>query len=126
MNADNRLNEDGLIISAHYAETMNGLVLPALAEKVVETTVAGDGGRPLFASRFDADAPRGTVLLVHGFTESADKFAELIHSLLRNGYSALAYDQRGHGRSWRDPALEADPSLTHVDDFEEYVAERQT
>lgn len=116
-----RFNPDGLALSEGYAQTMEQAVLPYINARRTDATVAGDGGRPLFTSRFDADAPRGTVLLVHGFTESADKFAELIHSLLRNGYSALAYDQRGHGRSWRDPALEGDPSLTHVDDFDEYV-----
>ena len=116
-----RFNPDGLALSEGYAQTMAQAVLPYINARRTDATVAGDGGRPLFVSRFDADAPRGTVLLVHGFTESADKFAELIHSLLRNGYSALTYDQRGHGRSWRDPALKADPSLTHVDDFDEYV-----
>ena len=116
-----RFNPDGLALSEGYAQTMEQAVLPYINARRTDAAVAGDGGRPLFTSRFDADAPRGTVLLVHGFTESADKFAELIHSLLRNGYSALAYDQRGHGRSWRDPALEGDPSLTHVDDFDEYV-----
>lgn len=119
MNADNRLNEDGLIISAHYAETMNGLVLPALAEKVVETTVAGDGGRPLSCVQYAADHPRGTVLVLHGFTENAYKFSELIYSLLANDFSVVAYDQRGHGNSWRKEGL-SDLSLTHVDDFNEY------
>ena len=115
-------NPDGLVLSEGYADTMNGAVLPWLAERRRDMTVAGDGGKPLFCSRFDADRPRGTVVIVHGFTENADKFAELIHSLLRNGYSVLAYDQRGHGRSWRDPEI-ADVSLTHVDRFEAYVAD---
>ena len=117
-----RFNPDGLALSRRYAETMNGTVLPWLAGRRRDSTVAGDGGRPLFCSRFDAEAPRGTVVIVHGFTENADKYAELIHSLLRSGYSVVAYDQRGHGRSWRDPAI-SDISLTHVDRFGEYVAD---
>ena len=115
-----QLNPDGLVLSDGYAETMRTRVLPTLAARRTDCTVPGDGRRPLFVSRFDADAPRGTVLIVHGFTENADKFAELIHSLLWHGLSVVAYDQRGHGRSWRDPAL-GDVSLTHVDDFGEYV-----
>ena len=113
-------NNDGLILSDNYRETMENVVLPCLAERRTDVTVAGDGGRPLFASRFDADDPHGTVLIVHGFTENADKFSELIHSLLNNGLSVVAYDQRGHGRSWRAEGLN-DLSLTHVDDFGEYV-----
>lgn len=119
-------NADGLVLSEQYAKTMNEVVLPWLAARRKDAQVAGDGGKPLFVSRFDAelpagtDRPRGTVLIVHGFTENADKFSELIHSLLHSGFSVVAYDQRGHGRSWRDPAL-GDASLTHVDDFDEYV-----
>ncbi len=115
-----RFNPDGLVLSARYAETMNGEVLPKLAALRRDAIIEGDGGRPLFCSRFDAESPAGTVLIVHGFTENADKYAELIHSLLHGGYSVVAYDQRGHGRSWRDPAI-GDASLTHVDRFEEYV-----
>ena len=117
-------NEDGLARAEGYAEAMRDALLPYINARRRDETIAGDGGRPLFVSRFDADAPRGTVLIVHGFTENADKFSELIHSLLRNGLSAVAYDQRGHGRSWRAEGLE-DLSLTHVDAFGEYVRDME-
>ena len=114
------LNPDGLARAEGYAETMNSIVLPRIAAARHDGIIEGDGGRPLFVSRFDAEEARGTVLIVHGFTENADKFSEIIHSLLQNRLSVVAYDQRGHGRSWRDEALD-DVSLTHVDDFDEYV-----
>ncbi len=116
----NQLNEDGLVRSERYIETMNGTVLPWLKENRKEISVSGAGGRTLVCDRYDAEAPKGTVAVVHGFTENAEKFSELIFSLLRNGYSVLAYDQRGHGRSWRDGRIQ-DLSLTHVDHFSEYV-----
>ncbi len=119
-----RFNPDGLVLSADYARTMNDVVLPWLAARRTDETVAGEGGRPLFCSRYAGVGSAGTVLMVHGFTENGDKFAELVHSLLRNGYGVVTYDQRGHGRSWRDPAI-ADLSLTHVDRFEEYVADME-
>ena len=117
---DDRFNPDGLVLSGRYADTMNDVVLPWLAAWRSDVTVAGTDGRPLFCSRWDAEESRGTVVIVHGFTENADTYAELIHSLLCNGYSVVAYDQRGHGRSWRNPAI-TDISLTHVDRFGEYV-----
>ncbi len=117
-----RFNPDGLALSERYADTMDNVVLPWLAARRKDVAVAGSDGKPLFCSRFNADRPGGTVLIVHGFTENADKYAELIHSLLRCGYSVVAYDQRGHGRSWRDPAI-SDISLTDVDRFETYVAD---
>ncbi|MBQ6373014.1 MAG: alpha/beta hydrolase [Clostridia bacterium] len=120
MSGDPRLNAEGLALSDRYAETMREVVLPRIDSCRTDLVVPGDGGRPLFVSRFDASAPRGTVMLLHGFTENIEKYAELIHSLLECGMSVVAYDQRGHGRSWRDPAL-ADASLTHVDAFDAYV-----
>ena len=115
-----RFNPDGLALSDNYAETMEKAVFPAINARRTDRTVEGAGGRPLFVSRFDADSPRGTAVLVHGFTENGEKFAELIHSLLSQGWSVVAYDQRGHGRSWRAEGL-AEISLTHVDRFGEYV-----
>ena len=117
-------NPDGLALAEGYADTMNGEVLPYNAARRREMTVEGDGGRPLYAARYDADAPRGTVLIVHGFTENADKYAEVIHSLLVNGLSVIVYDQRGHGRSWRPEGLEEN-SVTHVDSFDEYVRDME-
>lgn len=123
--SDARYNPDGLVLSGDYRHTMQAYVLPWLAARRTEIPVAGDGGKPLYCCRYDAgSAAAGTVLIVHGFTENADKFAELIHSLLRNGYSVVAYDQRGHGRSWRDPML-GDVSLTHANRFEEYVRDME-
>ena len=98
---DNRFNPDGLALSADYARTMNEVVLPAINARRRDLTILVDGGKPLFASRFDAKDARGTVLIVHGFTENAHKFSELIHSLLTCGFSVLAYDQRGHGAQIR-------------------------
>ena len=114
-------NEDHLAKSEAYADAMEKAILPYLKEKQKEIAVKGADGRALYCVSYDAEAPRGTVLVLHGFTENAYKFSELIYSLLHNGFSAVAYDQRGHGRSWRDEAVRADQSLTHVDRFGEYV-----
>ncbi len=117
---DKKYNEDGLVLSDAYSETMNGEVLPFLAAHRTDAPLARGDCR-LFVSRFDPEGtPRGTVLIVHGFTENTDKYAELIHSLLRNDWCVLAYDQRGHGRSTRKEGLK-DPSVTHVDRFSDYV-----
>ena len=115
-----RFNEDGLILSAQYEDTMEKTVLPFLKAREKSQTVQGDGGKPLYCVSYPADAPRGTVLVLHGFTENAYKFAEVIYSLLQNGFSVVAYDQRGHGRSWHDDKVKDDLSLTHVGDFNEY------
>ena len=74
---DERFNADGLVLSENYASTMGKAVLPFLKQREQAQTVEGQGGKPLYCLRYDADAPKGTVLVLHGFTECAEKFAEL-------------------------------------------------
>ena len=114
------LTESGWIRSEHYQETMENVVQPRLASCREDTVLPGYREQPLFCSCFSAPKPRGTVVVLHGFTECADKFSEVIHGFLTAGYSVLAYDQRGHGRSWRKEGID-DLSLTHVDHFSDYV-----
>ena len=117
---EERFSREYLVRSEHYADTMNRTVLPYLAEQRKEITVSGAGGKPIVCDRYDTENAKGTVTVLHGFTECAAKLSEVIYSLIRNGYSVLAYDQRGHGRSWRDERI-TDLSLTHVERFQDYV-----
>ena len=118
---NDRFNEDGLMLSGRYAETMERFTLPFLRDRQRDEMVPVKGGE-LFCSVFSADQPRGTVVMLHGFTENAFKFSELIYSLLQNGFDVVAYDQRGHGRSCRTQGID-DLSLTDVKDFGDYGAD---
>ena len=115
-------NEDYLVQSPAYSQVMNGEILPWLREKEKVSLIPGDQGRPLYCVSYAADDPVATVILVHGFTENAFKYAELIWSLLHLRFSVVAYDQRGHGRSGRADGVPS-LSVTHVDHFEEYVSD---
>ncbi len=121
---DEVMNQDGLVLSTAYADTMDHLVLPYLKARQKDSTVSGADQKPLFCSQYTADHPKGTFLVVHGFTETAFKFSELIYSLLQNGYNVVAYDQRGHGRSWRSEIVK-DNTLVHVDHFSDYVRDME-
>ena len=116
----NSISEDCLAASVHYSETMESVILPWLEQHETVSEVAGFDGRPLHCVTCNAENPSGTVLIVHGFTENTCKYSELIYSLVHNGFSVVAYDQRGHGRSWRDPGIQ-DLSVTHVNRFSDYV-----
>ncbi len=113
-------SDDYLVHSGSYAEVMNNTVIPWLKQHEYAETVPGYGDRPLYTVSYRPDEPVGTVFIVHGFTENAFKYAELIWSLLHLRYAVVAYDQRGHGRSWRAEGIR-DISVTHVDCFQEYV-----
>ena len=114
------LNEDYLISDPDYTSVLNGSVVPELERMQENCIIPGKDQFPLFCSVFRADQPRGTVLVLHGFTENAYKYSELIFSLIRNRFTVVAYDQRGHGRSGRASGL-SHPSVTHVDRFDDYV-----
>ena len=115
-------NPDYLISSGNYAEVMDSVVLPALKERETQTTLTAADGTSLYCVSYAAEQPAGTVLVLHGFTENAYKYAELIYSLLNSHYSVVAYDQRGHGRSGRADGI-PDPSVTHVGAFEDYISD---
>ncbi len=118
-------SEDYLVQSgSSYSRIMNDTVLPWLESKGTVAVIPGFENRPLYCVSYQADHPVATVLIVHGFTENALKYSELIFSLLHLGFSVLAYDQRGHGRSWRADGI-SDCSITHVDHFSEYVSDLQ-
>ncbi|PJM72433.1 hypothetical protein CS006_09875 [Bifidobacterium primatium] len=61
---------------------------------------------------------RGAVVISHGFTEFAERFAELAWYLLLDGFSVCILEHRGHGYSPRDVA---DESLVWIDDWHRYV-----
>lgn len=43
--------------------------------------------------------PKGIVVIVHGMAEHKERYANMMHALEDDGWIALIYDQRGHGRS---------------------------
>ena len=113
-------NQDFLIATDQYQETMDSVVFPFLKERETRHDLNGKDGSPLYCVSYHADDPAATILLLHGFTENALKYSELIYSLLQNHFSVLTYDQRGHGRSGRTPGI-SDSSVTHVNRFADYV-----
>ncbi len=102
-----------------YAESMEKTVLPYLSQRRSEGTVSTGEKTFLRFVKYMADAPRGTVVIAHGFTESAEKYHELSYYFLLSGYHVLIPEHRGHGRSYRD--IKDAPTLTHIDRFEDYA-----
>ena len=107
-----------LIREKNYEQMMRTVVEPGLAamREEIDVPLAGDGSlHAEIYNRFDA---KGAVVIVHGYTECAEKYREMCWYFVNAGYSVFVYDQRGHGASVREVE---DLSVTHVDCFDQYV-----
>lgn len=102
-----------------FAERMQNEVIPDLRARRHEERFTTKTGVTLFNVRFEADAPRGSVVILHGMSENAEKYRELIYYFLKNDLSVFIYDQRGHGRSTRV----AEAGVVYVKKFAEYESD---
>lgn len=101
-----------------YAEQMKNTVLPYLEARRCESDFAGYDGKSIHYIAYLADEPRASIIVSHGFTESAEKYHELAYYFLLEGYNVFLPEHRGHARSYREVS---DPTLTHIDRFSEYT-----
>lgn len=62
-------------------------------------SITTSDGTRLFTQRWQADAARAAVLLVHGYAEHSGRYAHVARYLQARGTSVYTYDQRGFGRS---------------------------
>lgn len=108
-----------LIEERDYEREMAGRVEPELSALRRELAVNVAGGA-LYAEAYTPAGASRAVVVLHGYTESCEKFREMIWYFLQDDFSVYCYDHRGHGRS---PRAVADTSITHVDDFDDYLTD---
>ena len=106
-----------LIREENYEKTMLEVVEPQLAQMREDVYVDVKGGK-YHAEVYENKHAKRAMVIVHGYTESAEKFREMAWYLLQEGFSVFAVDHRGHAQSLRQVE---DTSITHVDKFDDYV-----
>ena len=106
-----------LIREEGYEQTMRDIVEPQLAVVREDVYIELNGGQ-YHAEVYENENAERAIVIVHGYTESAEKFREMTWYLLDSGFSVFAVDHRGHGLSLRQVE---DTSITHVDKFDDYV-----
>ena len=109
------------VTEAHYAETMTAVVEPFLAERRKDGFFTSFDGHPIHYEQYLTPGAEATVVISHGFTESAEKFREMSYCFILMGYNVFAIDHRGHGQSWRKHP-EAFEIVTG-DRFQDYVTD---
>ena len=106
-----------LIREENYEKTMLEVVEPQLADMREDVYISVKGGT-YHAEVYENKNAERAMVIVHGYTESAEKFREMTWYLLQEGFSVFAVDHRGHAQSLRQVE---DASITHVDKFDDYV-----
>lgn len=112
-----------LISETNYRETMEHTVEPQLAAIREEIALPLEGGGTLHAELYEQPTATRAVLVLHGYTESGEKFREMTWYFLQSGFNVYAIDHRGHGKSARSVD---ETWLTHVDHFSDYVSDLES
>lgn len=89
----------------------------AFSEIVTTGQVSSFDGISLQYYYYLCENPIGNIVIVHGFTEFALKYEEIIYYFLEAGYNCFIYDQRSHGYSGSGVS---DHRYNHVEDFRDY------
>ncbi|MCD8014521.1 MAG: alpha/beta hydrolase [Lachnospiraceae bacterium] len=132
----------------NYTKFMEEQVLPCILPRREERYLSREPGRKIYCAFYTAgscdngarekcseqiggkyrmenggesseSSAKGIILISHGFTETADKYFELIYYFLNAGYHVCIPEHCGHGRSYR--LVEGDLSLVHTDSWQRYV-----
>ena len=77
-----------------------------MIRKTEYTHVSGTDGLELSVLRIEPDSAAdvcGIVQLVHGMSEYKERYADFMTYLAKKGYICVIHDNRGHGKSVKDP-----------------------
>lgn len=107
-----------MIRENNYKESMETIVEPYLMERKLELWLEREEGKKIHCVKYTADNGKGVVMISHGFTESIEKYTEVIYYFLKMRYHVYIIEHCGHGFSYR---LVENMSLVHVDSYERYV-----
>lgn len=107
-----------LISEKNYRDSMDREALPYLTQNRTCDSFDPNGQGKIYYERYRQNPAKGSIVMVHGFSESAEKYAELIYYFCQSGYQVYIMDVRGHGRSAR---TEPDLSIIHIDHYERYL-----
>lgn len=110
-------SKDFYLLEENFSEDMERLAEPYLNERKNTGYFKGYDGEKLYYEQYQSEENKGHIVIIHGFTDAAYKFREVIYYFLKNGYSVSVMEHRGHGYSYR--SLENLSKIT-INDFDEY------
>lgn len=119
------LDKADIIEEKNYSPLMISKVEPYLEKRRKDDFLLSSDGKKLHYEAYEKTLSRGSIVILHGFTESAEKFREITYYFRKAGYSVFAVDLRGHGKSHHDSAItervEIDTFDTYADDLNLFI-----
>ena len=116
---DLSLSDESFYLSeTNYTDTMITAIEPFIDQYKQTGYLSRSEDISLYYEQYLLPHARAQVAIAHGFTESSQKYKEVIYYFLNKGFNVHIIDHRGHGYSSR---LASDPSLVHIVDFNDYV-----
>lgn len=119
------LDKAEIINESNYAYLMKTEVEPYLAKKRKDDFIFTSDNRKLHYEAYEKVISRGSIVILHGFTESAEKFRETAFYFRMAGYSVFSLDMEGHGKSHRSSKkkekVEIDSFDTYADDLDFFI-----
>ncbi|GEA32262.1 lysophospholipase [Clostridium diolis] len=113
---------DEIYISEYnYNEDMKSKVEPYIKSKLESGYIYGDKDVKLYYEKYNIENAKANIVISHGYTESLEKYHELIYYFLKEGYNVFGIEHRGHGRSGTLGI--ADKTQVNVEKFDQYVTD---
>lgn len=107
-----------VIDERNYAYIMENEVEPYLKKRGKEDFFFTSDNKKIHYEFYDKLLSKATVVILHGFTESAEKFREVSFYFRKSGYSVFALDLRDHGKSYHSSEK---PERVDTEDFALYA-----
>ena len=109
---------DFILDEANFEQEMEQTVSPFLKQYEAESDLTAKDGKNLHYRTYWQPDTKGTIVILHGFTEFSKKYEEMIYYYLKKGYSVCIMEHRGHGDSEREID---NPCKVYIDSMDQYV-----
>ena len=117
------LDKINVIEEKDYSNIMINEAEPYLEKRREDRYFFSADGKKLHCEVYEKILSRGSVVILHGFTDSAEKFREMAFYFRKAGYSVYSFDLRGHGKSHRDSD---NPLRVDIESFDTYAQDLNT
>lgn len=108
-------------------EALKNIIVPFLDKHIEYGYINGQNNENIYYEKYKINDPKAYIVISHGFTESLEKYHELIYYFLQERYCVYGIEHRGHGRSGSLANLDkVDKSQVNIDSFDYYIEDLKT